>query len=160
VDSCDERWVEWPWNQPWKTLGWEVRASDVESRRPARSGDAGGDVLAIQEQLSSGLQRGLQVKLALTRVRDSEDPIPFYSVNVDDNVIGETNETFGETLCRRLTRRDGTTKFPPTISNVFLAGVETVVGVAAEGEVEGLGVSGMWLRPRISGLGRVEWYGE
>ena len=159
VEKCDDRWVKWPWNQPWKTLGWEVRPADVESRRPPGTGSAAGDV-RCQERLSTGLNRGLEVQFALTRVRDSEDPIPFYSVKVDSNVLGETNEAFGETLRRRLTRRDGTAKFPPAITNLFMAGVETVVGSAAEGEAEGLGVSGMWLRPRVSGLGRVDWHAE
>ena len=38
--------------------------------------------------------------------------------------------------------------------------VETVIGSTSEGEANGLGRMGMWLRPRIAGLGRVNWHAE
>ena len=158
-DNLDERWVKWPWNQPWKTLGWEIRPADVDTVRPPGAGIAKNDVIAVQDRLAADLRRGTAVELKLVHVRKSDDPIPFYALLVDGEIAGETNEHFGETLRRRLRRRDDV-RFPPLLTNVFVSGIETVVGSTGEGEAEGLGVSGMWLRPRITGLAYVDWYAE
>ncbi len=97
------------------------------------------------------------VELRLVHVRESEEPIPFYSVLVDGEVFGETSEHFGEMLRRRLRGR-GEVRFPRLLTNTFVSGIQTVVGSPGEGEAEGLGVSGMWLGPRIAGLSSVDWY--
>jgi hypothetical protein len=155
----DDRWVKSQWQQWWKTLGWEIRPRDVDSVRPAGSGLAKTTVADAQDRLAHPMRRGTRLELRQVHVRESETPIPFYAVIADGSVIGETNENFGEALHRRLRRRNGVT-FPSAMSNVFVVGVETVVGSVTEGEANGLGASGMWLRPRIAGLARVEWYSE
>jgi hypothetical protein len=158
-DKLDDRWVKWPWKEPWKTLGWEIRPADVDTVRPPGGGVAKTDVAAVQDRLAKDLQRGTSVELKLAHVRRSDEPIPFYAVFLGGEIVGETNELLGEMLRRRLHRRKGV-KFPRLLTNVFVSGIETVVGSSGEGEAEGLGVSGMWLRPRITGLSYVDWYAE
>jgi superfamily I DNA/RNA helicase len=158
-ERLDDRWVKWPWNQPWKTLGWEVRPADVDAMRPPGGGVAKADVAAVQSRLAETLRRGTAVELRLVHVRKSEEPIPFYAVLLDDEIVGETNEHFGGMLRRRLRRgRDSDVRFPRQLANTFVSGVQTVVGSSGEGEAEGLGVSGMWLMPRIAGLSYIDWY--
>jgi hypothetical protein len=160
-DGLDERWVKWPWNQPWKTLGWEIRPADLDTMRPPGGGLAKTDVGAVQDRLALTLRRGMAVELRLVHVRKSEEPIPFYAVLLGDEIVGETNEHFGDLLRRRLRRhRYSDVRFPRLLANTFVSGVETVVGSPGEGEAGGLGVSGMWLRPRIAGLSYCDWYAE
>jgi DNA helicase-2/ATP-dependent DNA helicase PcrA len=78
-------------------------------------------------------------------------------VTVGGETVGETNQHFGEMLNRRLRRRSEV-RFPALLGNTFVCGVQTVVGSVEEGEAEGLGMSGMWLMPRIAGLSYVDWY--
>jgi AAA domain/UvrD-like helicase C-terminal domain len=152
----DERWVKAPWNERWKTLGWEIKPVDVDAMRPAGCGFAGADVAELQTKLTEQFRRGAEVELHLVHVRESEEPIPFYTVTVDGEIAGQTNEAFAEALRRRLGR--ARPSFPPAMSTIFLTGVETVVGSATEGEAGGLGLSGLWLRPRIAGLATVDWH--
>ena len=152
----DERWVKSPWNERWKTLGWETRPDDVDAMRPPGCGVAVADVQELQDRLAGQIDRGTAVELRLVHVRESEEPIPFYAVTIDGQIVGQTTEGFGESLRRRM--RGDDPSFPLAMSNIFLAGVETVVGSAMEGEAEGLGVSGLWLRPRIAGLAMVHWH--
>lgn len=154
--GLDERWVKWPWNEHWKTLGWEIRPTDVDTVRPPGGGIIKADVATVQTLLADRFHRGRPIELRLGHVRESEEPIPYYAVVLDESIVGETSEQFGETLRRRLRRPAGTV-FPPLLKNVFAAGVETVIGSATEGEAEGLGASGMWLRPRIAGLSWIDW---
>jgi superfamily I DNA/RNA helicase len=156
-DRLDDRWVKWPWKEPWKTLGWEIRPADIDTLRPPGGGMAKADVGALQTTLAKEQHRGTAVELRLVHVRKSEEPIPFYAAVVGDEIVAETGEHFGEMLRRRLRRR-GDVKFPRLLTNIVVSGVETVVGSSGEGEAEGLGVSGMWLRPRIAGLAYVDWY--
>jgi hypothetical protein len=158
-ENADDRWVKSPWGERWKTLGWEIRPGDVDNMRPPGTGLAHADVAAVQDRLAAGTRRGARVDLRLVHVRDSEIPIPFYAVIADDEVIGQTDEHFGEALHRRLRRKSGVS-FPTAMSNAFLVGVETVAGSIAEGEAYDLGSSGLWLRPRIAGLAHVQWYVE
>jgi superfamily I DNA/RNA helicase len=154
--GLDDRWVKWPWQDPWKTLGWEVRSSDIDTIRPPGAGFAQADPLAVQRRLAEGLPRGTPVVLKLIHVRKSDEPIPFYAALADDRLIGETNEAFGLMLLRRLGQRNET-KFPRQLREVFVSGFQTAVGSQGEGEAAGLGISGMWLRPRIVGLSYVDW---
>jgi hypothetical protein len=156
-DKLDDRWVKWPWKEPWKTLGWEIRPADVDTVRPPGGGIAKTAVGSVQDRLAKDLQRGTAVELKLVHVRKSDEPIPFYALLVDGEIVGETNEHFGEMLRRRLHRHEDV-RFPRLLTNIFVSGIETVVGLPGEGEAEGLGVSGMWLRPRITGLAYVDWY--
>jgi hypothetical protein len=158
-ERLDDRWVKWPWNEPWKTLGWEVRPSDLDTVRPPGCGFAKTDAADLQRRLVQDLPRGKPVELELVHVRKSEEPIPFYAVVAEGQLVAETNEQFGEMLRRRLSR-GREVRFPMLLSDVFVCGIQTAVGLSGEGEAAGLGVSGLWLRPRIAGLARVDWAAE
>jgi hypothetical protein len=158
-ENTDDRWVKAPYHERWKTLGWEVRPEDVDRLRPPGAAIAEVPVRQLQDVLASEDLVGSPVELRRVHIRQTEEPIPFYALVVAGEVVGVTSEAFGEALGRRLRRR-GETTFPPVMSRVFVVGVETVIGPASEGEVNGLGVSGLWLRPRIAGLAQVDWYAE
>jgi UvrD-like helicase C-terminal domain/UvrD/REP helicase N-terminal domain len=154
-----DRWIKSPFRERWKTLGWEVRPADVDAMRPPGAAIAEAPVDELQGLLAGTDLVGSPVDLKLAHVRESEEPIAFYSLMVDGQVIGVTGESFGESLRRRLRRSRGVS-YPPAMSRVFLVGVETVIGPTSEGEANGLGASGLWLRPRIAGLAHIEWYAE
>jgi hypothetical protein len=158
-DNADDRWVKSTWQEPWKTLGWEFRPGDVDHVRPPGAGIAKADVPALQDGLANRIGIGSPALLRLVHVRASEQPVPFYAVLVDGEVVGETNDNFGHALRRRLRSRNGG-GFPLAMSNLFVTGVETVAGVSVEGEANGLGKSGLWLRPRIAGLAQIDWRAE
>jgi hypothetical protein len=154
----DDRWVKSQFRKSSTTLGWEIRPADVDHVRPPGAGLVTADVASIQDRLAVGGLRGATVVLRLFHERRSEVPIPFYSVAIHDEPMGETTEHFGDALRRRLVGPN--IRFPREISDVYVAGVETVVGSAVEGEANGLGRAGLWLRPRIAGLGRLNWHAE
>jgi hypothetical protein len=67
--------------------------------------------------------------------------------------IGVTNESFALDLARRTFDGD----LPRRVSNLRFEQSDTVAGLENIGAEAGLGRHGLWLRPRLSGLGRVEW---
>jgi hypothetical protein len=73
------------------------------------------------------------------------------------------SERFRSDLWRMLRRRAGTevTNWPRLITGARLDCVESVAGDPAETERAGLGAHGVWLAPRLCGLGRFHWdHGE
>jgi hypothetical protein len=79
--------------------------------------------------------------------------VPCFEVRHAAGAIGITGEAFGRALRSRL-RSD---RRPARILDVRVDGLETVKGSADVGDAAGLGRSGLWLRPRLVGLGDFEW---
>jgi hypothetical protein len=73
--------------------------------------------------------------------------------------IGTASAQFREQLHRRLKRGDARepAHWPCTIDGLRADAVETVVGPIAAGAHAGLGPYGIWLAPRLVGLGRFVW---
>lgn len=159
VPAFDDRWVRSSWNERWKTLGFEMRASDVSHLRPFGAGFVDSDPAGAQLYMSQHLHRGDLLQLAFSGLEGGGDRFPVYAVSHCDRLIGETTEAFGRSLRRRLSvGGQGPKRWPGHLSGTRTDGVETVVGVESEGAAAGLGGAGLWLRPRIVGLVDVQWF--
>ena len=152
-----DRWVRSPWREQWKTLGFELRAEDFEGIRPFGRGLVGSDPAKTQDYLGSRVCRGDSVDLELVHVRESEEPVPFYAARHGVTRIAETTEYFGRLLGRRLGSNEKR-RWPAKIVGASIDCVETVAGSSTEGKASDLGVSGLWLRPRVLGLADLLWH--
>lgn len=156
--NLDDRWVRGSWQAAWKTLGLEIKPNDVDSTRPPGHWLAKTDPRELQEYLWTEVHRGDSVVLERCHTRTTADPLTFFRAVHGDTTIGVTSEDFGAMLSRRLRPKGSDAWWPDTITNVFVDSIDTVSGVPGVGEEAGLGVSDLWIRPRLVGLGRVDWY--
>lgn len=158
-EPAEDRWVLAQWGAKWKTLGFEVRGNDVDWIRPPGAWLLDVDPLETQRYLAEHVRRGDEIALELETIRKSDDPIPFYRVMHRGRPIGVTSEAFGELLSRRLRPKNRDARWPKGFTDVFVESIDTVAGMPGLAKQVGLGASDLWLRPRLIGLGRVEWYG-
>ncbi|GAA4205024.1 hypothetical protein GCM10022252_64920 [Streptosporangium oxazolinicum] len=136
-------------------FGVEVQAEDIHSEDPAGSTGFTADPLATQLYLATKVAPGDLV--SLTRASSSTlDGPPSYIVEHDGTPVGVTSATFSRVLKQILPGHDRR-EWPLSINDLHVDCVEAVVGSDAAGQNSGLGWSGVWLRPRIAGLGSFEW---
>lgn len=133
----------------------EVRAEDVHTEDPAGSTGFIADPSAVQLYLATEVTPGDPVSLVQGSSSAPGEPPP-YIVEHAGTRIGVTSDTFSWVLKQILPGRDRH-EWPLSINDLQVDCVETVVGSDAAGQNHGLGWSGVWLRPRIVGLGRLEW---
>lgn len=144
LDPKSGRWVQ-AGSKRWQTFGFELRATDCRQT----AAECGPET----QSFLSGMPTGLPVHLKLDPRRSTLET-PIYSVRSNDLVVGFTNESFGEALCRRIgpaTRRRG---LPwPALHGAYLEGVETIVDPAQQRA----GRPPFWLGVRAAGLLTLEW---
>ncbi|MFD0684065.1 UvrD-helicase domain-containing protein [Actinomadura fibrosa] len=152
----DGRWAELGFKAG-RVFGIEVLPEDVNRGEPAGTIGFQGDPLQIQRYLATAVREGDPITLVRLPVASTEDS-PAYLVEHDGHRVGVTTESFARALRALLPGRGR--RLPPRIKELRVDNVETVVGREAAGLNAGLGWSGVWLRPRIVGLGRFDWAGE
>lgn len=140
-----------------RNLGVEIWPEDVNADEPAGTIGFQEDPQKVQNYLATAVREGDPVSLIQLAVLPPGG-FPVYAVAHEDHRIGVTSESFAGALRRLLPGRDR--RLPPKINDLRVDTVETVVGREAAGLNAGLGWSGVWLRPRIVGLGRFDWAGE
>jgi AAA domain/UvrD-like helicase C-terminal domain len=155
----EDRWISSPWNpkEKWKTFAFEVKGKDVDRMRPPGTWLVDQDAADIQDQLARGVRRGQEVCLELCDQRATAEHPPIYRVVHQQRPIAVTSEDFGRLLESRIRPWRDTDCWPRAISRVFVDGVDSVAGTPGTGEAAGLGVSDIWLRPRLIGLGKLHW---
>ncbi|WP_026403110.1 ATP-dependent helicase [Actinomadura rifamycini] len=152
----DGRWAELGFKAG-RNLGIEIRAEDVDPENPPGTLGFQDDPKSIQNYLATGVRAGDPVTLVRLPV-ESSGGFAGYAVDHEGRRIGVTTESFERMLRAHLPGRDR--RVPFAIKNLRVDTVETVVGREAAGRNAGLGWSGVWLRPRIMGLGVFDWIGE
>ncbi|MGV9263816.1 UvrD-helicase domain-containing protein [Kitasatospora sp. NPDC003701] len=137
----------------WRRDGIEVRAGDVCTREPA---DAAHDAPAAQSHLLERVRPGDAVTF---RLRDAlprgPEQSPGYALLHEGREIGDASEVFRCHLYAVL--KVGPTwdiRWPEEISGLRVDCLESVAGSTAAGANAGLGDRGVWIAPRISGIGR------
>ncbi|GAA2999352.1 hypothetical protein GCM10010519_34940 [Streptomyces lactacystinicus] len=137
----------------WRRDGVEVRAGDVHAVEPA---GAETDAPGTQSYLLGRVRPGDPVTF---RLRDTlpmgSDQSPGYALLHEGREIGDASETFRSQLHSVL--KVGTTweiQWPEEISGLRVDCLESVAGSPAAGANAGLGHHGVWITPRISGIGR------
>lgn len=157
LDRATRRWYR-RGPQAWQTFGFEVTVDDVDRSRPPGSPPLGGrDVPAIQDYLWSAVHPGDAVELRFLKETVAGEIRATYEIIHDGRSIGVTSPGFGGLLHQRLHGAKSKGKWPQAITGIRVEGVETVAGPAAAGVNNGLGEAGLWLRPRLIGLGEFEW---
>lgn len=137
----------------WRRDGVEVRAGDVDTLEPA---DAPVDAPAAQAYLLERVRPGDAVTF---RLRDDlptgPEQSPRYALLHGDREIGDASEAFRSHLHSVL--KVGTNweiRWPVEVSGLRIDCLESVAGSRAAGTNAGLGDRGVWIAPRISGIGR------
>jgi len=136
-------------------FGIEIQAEDIHAEDPAGSTGFTADPLATQLYLATKVAPGDLVSLVQASTSAYDGP-PSYIVEHDGTSVGVTSVAFAHVLKQTLPGRNRH-EWPLSINDLYVDCVETVVGSDAAGQNSGLGWSGVWLRPRIAGLGRFEW---
>ncbi|GAA1753411.1 UvrD-helicase domain-containing protein [Streptomonospora arabica] len=133
-------------------FGMEIRGSDVHADDPAGSVGYSAEPADVQNHLATRVHAGDDIRLR--RAPDTTLEEPHYIVDHAGEPIGVTSESFARGM-RTLVGRGR--RLPEEVTNLRVDCVETVVGREAAAVNVGLGWSGVWLRPRIVGLGRLVW---
>ncbi|MGK4579589.1 UvrD-helicase domain-containing protein [Kitasatospora sp. HPMI-4] len=139
--------------QKWRRDGVEVRAGDVCALEPA---DAVNDALGAQSYLLEHVRPGDAVTFRLREALPmGPEQSPRYALLHEGREIGDASEVFRSQLYSVL--KVGTTwdiRWPEEISGLRIDCLESVAGSPAAGANAGLGNHGVWIAPRISGIGR------
>ncbi|WP_244872628.1 MULTISPECIES: UvrD-helicase domain-containing protein [unclassified Mycolicibacterium] len=134
--------------KPW-TRAFEFLYGDVETAYPAVSQTV--DAQRIQQTLQSLDQVGVKVYAELDEAESTAESPSYMLVTQDLQPLGRTSPAFNYAFQKTF----GWLKNRPTvIEGLSLVSVETVAGDYRESEKAGLGSSGFWLVPRITGLAR------
>lgn len=147
----------------WQRAGIELRERDVDLQVPPGTGELRADADEIQRRLRRETHPDADVTLRLLHelplVGDESPP---YGVYLGDTPIGEASTTFRQALYRVLKAWHGyrIARWPLRIAGARVEGVDTVVGTQASTVHAGLGPSGVWLAPRLFGMGHFDWDGE
>ncbi|MGW0898266.1 hypothetical protein ACWD0G_14905 [Streptomyces goshikiensis] len=130
-----------------------MRAGDVCALEPA---DALNDATGAQSYLREQVRPGDAVTF---RLRDTlpmgAEQSPRYALLHEGHEIGDASEVFRSDLYSAL--KIGTTweiQWPEEIFGLRIDCLESVAGSTAAGANAGVGTHGVWIAPRISGIGR------
>jgi hypothetical protein len=139
----------------WQTFGIEIRADDVHGTDPAGTLGFEDDPRSVQALIAAAVRRADPVLLRHIGDHDfGHGPNPFYLVEHERGPIGVTGAGLGTAMRRQLGRGA-----PALITEVRVEDLETVKGPVETGDAAGLGRAGLWLRPRLVGLGEFNWGG-
>lgn len=141
-----------------KASGLEFGDQDVAAERPAQTPEV--SAALVQEYLASSVQRGDLVRLVCEPPLFAEDNVPpRYGIWHGEVRIGEVSERFLGDLAksRRKYPTQTVRRWPDAIERVQIECVETVGGSTAETARAGLSSHGVWLAPRLCGLGSFVW---
>jgi hypothetical protein len=155
LKSLDERWVR-RGRQDWQMIDFEVRGDDAYKPDPAGSFVIKGSRPAeLQEYIRNVVKSGDRLTLSRVAISESGAQRMFYVMEHEGTPVGVTSEHFGGLLrsAQRIFWKNAL--FPKTIEDVFVDSVDTVAGTEAAGLRAELGPSGLWLRVRPYGLGRL-----
>ncbi|MFH8792367.1 UvrD-helicase domain-containing protein [Streptomyces sp. NPDC017941] len=142
--------------KPHQRYGVEVTSRDVCREEPPGAHSTGTTAADTQMYLSGRVRPGDAVSLCLRdRVPMGADQSPPYELVHEGRVIGEASEGFRRDLYA-LEKINSAWKinWPDEIHSLRVDTLESVAGGTAAGTNAGLGDSGIWIAPRICGIGR------
>ncbi|MBM4481844.1 UvrD-helicase domain-containing protein [Rhodococcus hoagii] len=144
----------------WARNGIEATELDVCRESPAGVREPVADPVETQRYLRECVR--LDDEVELRRLHDlpaSPTETPPYGLFHDGRPIGEASARFRGDLWRLLKANRGfeVRRWPERITGLRVDVLETVAGSAAVAERSGLGDRGVWIGPRLCGLGRFVW---
>lgn len=153
VDDRLGRFKEESWRRKKRGSTWtrsfEFLYGDVETALPASTDQV--DAQRVQQTLQSLNQVGVRVYAELDEAESTAESPSYLLVTQDQRPLGRTSAAFDQAFQKAfgwLRNR------PLVIDGLSLVSIETVAGDYRESERAGLGSSGFWLVPRITGLAR------
>ncbi|MFF1710734.1 UvrD-helicase domain-containing protein [Streptomyces sp. NPDC058268] len=157
-DRVINRWYVAGW-KPYARYGIEAGGHDVCREHPPGTDGFDFDPVAVQEHLAHSTHAG--DPLILRRLHELQldaDQSPPYAVYHGGIPVGLVSKKFRQDLYSSLkVSRTWKVKWPTAVTGFRVDAVETVAGSTASGARAGLGEHGVWLVPRMSGLGRYKW---
>jgi len=156
VHERTDRWARFG-PQRWQRWGIEVGSGDVHTEDPAGTMGFTGDPIGIQNRLETDVAVGDPVILQRTAEESLEAwHSPPYLIIHRGSPLGLASSALRRDLYLLLKSgpRLQPRSFPSLIEGLRIEAVETVVGSTAAGQLAGLGEYGVWLAPRLVGLGR------
>jgi hypothetical protein len=138
----------------------EVAGPDINREVPPGAEEPTADPVETQRYLTECVQPGDEVELR--RLHDlpmSTSETPQYGLFHNDRPIGSTSERFRQDLWQllKVSRDWKVEQWPLRITELRVDALETVAGSPAVAKRSGLNDRGVWLVPRLSGLGRFKW---
>jgi DNA helicase II / ATP-dependent DNA helicase PcrA len=144
----EEAWSKKKRGAKW-TKAFEFQYNDVESAYPAASAQE--NAKKVQKTLQSDRLVGVAVQAELDEEQSTDGSPSYLLVTDTGQLLGRTSEAFDDAFERTF----GWLKSrPKVIDGLSLVSIETVAGDPRESEKAGLGSSGFWLVPRVTGLAR------
>ncbi|ORL40549.1 DNA helicase [Prescottella equi] len=146
--------------QRWARNGIEATDSDVCREVPAGVREPLANPADTQRYLRDSVH--IDDEVELRRLHDlpaSDTQTPPYGLFHDGRPIGEVSERFRSDMWRllKIGRRFEVRRWPERITGLHVDTLETVAGSPAVTERSGLGDRGVWIAPRLCGLGRFVW---
>ncbi|GAA2526645.1 MULTISPECIES: UvrD-helicase domain-containing protein [Streptomyces] len=149
------RWYLGGWKK-YERFGIQVMPGDIHREEPP--GSQGADMSAIETQayLLEHARPGEAVTLRMRHpLAAGPNQSPPYDLVHRDRIIGEASERFRRDLYAVETiSRSWNVTWPAEITGLRVDTLETVAGSTAAGANAGLGTNGVWIAPRITGIGR------
>ncbi|MFD7969394.1 UvrD-helicase domain-containing protein [Streptomyces clavifer] len=145
----------------WARNGIELAGSDVSHEQPPGTEEFRGDAEELMRHLMTDVVAGAEAELVLLHgIPVASDQSPPYAVVVGGRQVAVVSERFRTDLHRMLRRTSHSEidRWPPLITGLRVDCVESVAGSPAATEAAGLGTHGVWVAPRLCGLGRFHWY--
>ncbi|WP_189948931.1 UvrD-helicase domain-containing protein [Streptomyces alanosinicus] len=149
------RWYLGGWRKH-ERYGVQVMPGDIHRGQPPGPYDA--DVSAVEtqtyllEQVRPGDAVTLRMRHALPTGPDQSPP---YDLVHRDRIVGEVSERFRRDLYAvEMISRSWDVTWPAEIVDLRVDTLETVAGSTAAGANAGVGGNGVWIAPRITGIGR------
>ncbi|MEV5146015.1 UvrD-helicase domain-containing protein [Streptomyces sp. NPDC052727] len=149
------RWYLGGWRKH-ERYGIQVVSGDVHREQPPGTYDASLSAVETQAYLLEQVRRGDPVTLRMRHALPAgPDQSPPYDLIHRDRIIGEASERFRRDLhAVEMISRSWDVTWPTEIVGLRMDTLETVAGSTAAGSNAGLGGHGVWIAPRITGIGR------
>jgi superfamily I DNA/RNA helicase len=132
----------------------EIKGSQSWTQDPAGAFGFVADAEQTQRYIESEVRPLQPLELRRTRVEMPDGPRYYYVIEHEGRDVGVADiGLVVKVLCRA--RDEGS--WPNRIDGIFVESVDTAAGTSAAGTRAGLTLSGLWMRVRPYGLGRLHW---
>ncbi|MET7490821.1 UvrD-helicase domain-containing protein [Streptomyces sp900116325] len=154
-DRTTGRWYAGGW-KTYQRFGISASGQDVCREHPPGTDGFVDDAGTLQDYLASSVSPGDELLLRLQHeLTAAADQSPPYTVFHRDRPVGVVSEQFRRDLHTSLKiSRTWDISWPEEITGFRVDCLESVAGSTASGARAGLGEHGIWMVPRMSGLGR------
>ncbi|MFD8969571.1 UvrD-helicase domain-containing protein [Streptomyces sp. NPDC059568] len=154
-DRDTDRWYIGGWQRHIRA-GMAASGRDVSRDHPPGTDGFEENPSAVQEYLASSVRPGDELVLRLQhRMPMALGQSPPYTVLHQDRPVGVVSEQFRRDLHSSLKiNKNWEINWPEEIAGFRVDCLESVAGSTASGARAGLGDHGVWILPRMSGLGR------